>query len=144
MWDGPSWTLLDVSSGKSLRLDPKRVAQAVEKLAHGEPYVVVVLDDGRQFALAPSGIAFPPVYDNSGPLAGMPEVVCFRDFNAVAGQAEHALFEHPDEKPSRELLDLLRYCIALVDGARAIGFAVDREEQKVERLTEELERRARR
>lgn len=142
MWDAPSSTLFDVGAVKSLPLDLRRVAQAVAKQAHGEPYVVLVLDDGRQLALAPAGIAFPPLFDNSGPLAGMPQVVCFRDFVSVVAQVEHVLAAHPDEKPGRELLDMLRYCIALCDGARAIGFSIDGEERRVERLVAEVERRA--
>lgn len=143
LFDEPSQTLHDVASGKSLRLGV--LAGVAEKRTHdkNQPYLVLLLDDGRQLALAPAGVAFPPVFENSGPLPGMPEVVCWRDFSSVLGQAEHALFAHPDEKPGRELLDMLRYGIAFLDGARAAGFETGVEEARLERDLAEAERRAR-
>jgi hypothetical protein len=142
--DEKSATLRDVFSGKTLRLP--RVQATEEKTApnSGEKYLVLLLDDGRQLALASVGIAFPPELHHSGPLPGMPQTVCWRDFANVTRQIEHALCAHPDqwgvgasrppscEPPGREVLDMLRYCIALCDGARAIGFDVGEEERQLE------------
>jgi len=143
LWDQPSASLRDVFSGKTLRLARGQVREVVAQTASdtGEPYLVVLLDDGRQIALARAGIAFPPDLRNAGPLPGMPVVVCWRDYAQVAGVIEHALSAHPDTAPGRELLDLLRYCIALLDGARRAGFEVAPEERRIEGALAEVERR---
>jgi hypothetical protein len=145
LFDEATATLLDVSSGKSLRLPLAALQQAVEKRTHdrNEPYLVLLLDDGRQLALAPAGVAFPPDTRSAGPLPGLPAVVCWRDFSSVIGHAEHVLAAHPEERPGRELLDLLRYCVALLDGARAAGFETGAEEARLERALGEVERRKR-
>jgi len=140
MWDDASETLLDVFSGKALALPTARVQHAIEKQAAdtGETYLLLVLGDGRQLALAAAGIAFPPDPRNVGALP-LPPVVCWRDFENVVGRVEHVLAAHPDEPPGRELLDMVRYGIALLDGARAIGFEVAREERRLERCLEAIE-----
>jgi hypothetical protein len=140
LWDAERALLVDVFSGKSLRLE--RVRDVVEKRAAdtGESYLVVVRDDGRQLALASAGVAFPPDARNVGALP-LPPVVCWRDFANVAGRVAHVLEAHPDEPPSRELGDMLLYCIALVDGARTAGFEVGDEERRLESLLATLERR---
>jgi hypothetical protein len=133
LWDEPTATLLDVFSGKRLAL-ALPVKDAVEKRAAdtGEAYVVVLLDEQRQIALAPAGIAFPPSRVNAGELP-LPPVVCWRDFANVSGQVAHVVEAHPGEPKSRELLDMVMYCVALVDGAREVGFDVTHEEQLLER-----------
>ena len=141
LFDEPAAMLCDVASGKLLAVGA--LAEVAERQTHGagESYLVLVREDGQQLALAPAGIAFPPQYENSGPLPGMPEVVCWRDFSSVIGQAEHVLAAHPEEPPGRELLDLLRYGIALLDGARRAGFETAAEEARLERSLAEVERR---
>jgi hypothetical protein len=71
----------------------------------------------------------------------MPQVVCWRDFRAVAAQVEHVVTVHPDEPPSREVADMLMYLVAFLDGARAAGFEVAAEEKLVEGHLSALERR---
>jgi hypothetical protein len=143
MWDPASSTLLDVYSGKPLRIDGAALSQLAERATpDGEAYAVLGFADGRQLALAPQGIAFPPDLASAGPLPGAPQVVCWRDFSSVAQQVEHVLTAHPDERPSREVLDAIRYLIAILDGARAAGFDIAVEERRVDRLVNEAERRA--
>ena len=141
LYDHQSGTLRDVYSGKTLRLP--RVKASEEKTARDtdEKYLVVMLDDERQIALAQVGIAFPPDFRNTGPLPGMPQVVCWRDFGNVSAQIDHALNQHPDQPPGREVLDMLRYCIALLDGARAIGFDVGEDERRLESYVQTIEKR---
>jgi hypothetical protein len=143
-WDGEGKTLRDRFSGKTLALDPAQIQELVLRPAAdaSERYLLIVREDGRQLALARAGIAFPPDLRNAGALPGMPQVVCFRDFASVIGQVEHVLGAHPAEPPGRELLDLVRYCIALLDGARAAGFEVGEEERRLERDLAEIERRS--
>jgi hypothetical protein len=142
MLDEERRLLLDVYSGKSLALPP--IAQAMEKTTGdtAEKYVVVVFEDGRQIALAPTGIAWPPDPRNlpaDKPLA-LPPVVCWRDFTNVSGQVQHVIEIHKDTPPSREVLDMLLYCIALLDGARAVGFDSGADEARVEGYLDEIER----
>jgi hypothetical protein len=132
--------LLDVYSGKPLTL-PK-IAEAVEKTAGdtGEKYVVAAFEDGRQIALSSSGIAWPPDQRNLPKPMSLPPVVCWRDFASVSGQVQHVIEQHRDTPPSREVLDMLLYCIALLDGARAIGFETGAEEGRIEGYLDEIEK----
>jgi hypothetical protein len=141
LWDEPTSTLLDVFSGKRLTLTlPVKGCVAKTAADTGEAYVVVLLDDLRQIALAPPGIAFAPSSANVGELP-LPPVVCWRDFSNVTSRIAHVLEEHPDEPVSREVLDMLLYCIALVDGAREVGFEVAAEEKRLGDWLDEIERR---
>ena len=141
LFDETAATLRDVFSGKTLRLPHVRATEEKTARDTGEKYLVVVLDDERQLALAGVGVAFAPDLHNAGPLPGMPEVVCWRDFANVTQQIEHAISAHPDQPPGREVLDMLRYCIALLDGARAAGFDVGEEERRLEGYVATIEKR---
>jgi hypothetical protein len=135
--------LLDVWSGKTLPLDWSRV----EAVAEGRnrdtdaPYLAILLDDGRQVILADVGVAFEPVTLATGPLPGLPPLVCFRDLAATAGRIEHLLVDHPGEPVTRDHLDLFLFLLAVVDGARAVGFEVSPEERRLERILGEIEAR---
>jgi hypothetical protein len=132
--------LLDVYSGKPLALD--QIADAVEKTAGdtGEKYIVMAFEDGRQIALSAAGIAWPPNQRNLPRPMALPPVVCWRDFNNVSGQVKHVIEEHRDEPPSREVLDMLLYCIALLDGARVAGFDTGAEEGRIEGYLDAIEK----
>ncbi|MHB1845472.1 MAG: hypothetical protein ACYCWW_11635 [Deltaproteobacteria bacterium] len=142
---GPSEaTLFDVFSGKSLAFDPGTVTSLEERQNRetGGSYLSIGFDDGRALALAGPGLAFAPDPRNSGPLASLPSAVCLRDFAAVTGKLRHILDAHRDEGVTREELDMAMFCIALLDGARAIGLEVSREEATVEALLTRLEKPA--
>jgi hypothetical protein len=138
-------TLVDVASGKLLPLDWTRIATVEERRdgRTGRPYLALRRDDGSELALADAGIAFPPLTAATGPLEGLPAAVCFRDLLAAEARLEHALLAHPGEPPDRSHVDLLLFCLAAVDGARAAGFDVSPEERRLERLLGELEARRR-
>jgi hypothetical protein len=141
LWDEPSATLFDVFAGRALKIDPAALAEAAEKIARdtGEAYVVMLFSDGRQLALSSTGIAWPPDPRNLPHALALPPVVCWRDFQNVAGRVQHVLESHPDERPSREVLDMLLYCIALLDGARAVGFDTAADERRIEGYLERIE-----
>ncbi len=145
LYDAAAGTLLDVASGKALALAWPRVAQVEERLdaSTRRPYVAVRLDDGRELALADAGVAFAPATAATGPLEGLPGAVCFRDLGAAEGRLSHFLADHPGEPPSREHVSLFLFCLAVLDGARAVGFDVSREERRLDALLAELERRRR-
>jgi hypothetical protein len=107
----------------------------------GDDYLVLLLEDGLQIALVdPGGIAFAPSMENSGPIRGLPPVVCLRDFFTLKQRVDHYLHEHQNEPPPRECLDMLMICIAILDGARAVGFDVADLENELEKSLDGLEK----
>lgn len=143
LYDGA--TLLDVASGKVLPLDWRRVAALEERrdAETGRPYLALRRDDGGEVAVAEQGVVFPPATGSTGPLPGLPAAVCFRDLARAEGQLTHFLVDHPGEAPEPGHVSLFLFCLAVVDGARATGFDVAREERRLEAVLSELEARRR-
>jgi hypothetical protein len=145
LYDDETATLLDVSSGKSLKL-PWSDVTAFEEKVHpetGDRYLVLLFESGKQIALVdPGGVAFAPSTENSGAVSNLPPVVCLRDFRTLKQRVDHHLYDHPDEPPPRECLDLIMICIATLDGARAVGFDVGDLEGELEKALNEIEQRA--
>ncbi len=146
LYDEETSTLLDVASGKSVNL-PWRDMTAFEEKVHSETtdtYLVLLFENGNQIALVdPGGVAFAPSTENSGPVQDLPPVVCLRDFHTLKQRVDHHLYDHPDEPPPRETLNLIMICIATLDGARAVGFDVADLEGELEKSLNEIERRTR-
>jgi hypothetical protein len=143
LYDDEAAILLDVVSGKSVKLQWQNLAGFEEK-AHpetGDVYCVLLFDNGAQIALVdPGGVAFAPSTENSGQVQGLPPVVCLKDFFTLKGRVDHYLHDHPDEPPPRECLDMMLICIAILDGARAIGFDVGDLEQALDVSLNEIEK----
>src|SRR5438552_6551843 len=138
--DGMGARLLEPGTGKELRIRWGEIAQIEERASpmRAAPYLVLVLEDGRQVALADVGFAFAPSTVNTGPLPDLPPTMCFRDFRHLSSGVEQ-LFE--EEGREREILGAILLCIALLDGARATGFEVSREERVLDGLLKQLEQR---
>ena len=144
LYDDENSTLLDVASQKRLKLSWRAVTAFEEKIhpETGDPYLVLLFDSGKQIALAdPAGIAFAPSVENSGPVPNLPPVVCLRDYFTLRQRIDHHLYDHPDEAPPHECLDLIMSCIAILDGGRAVGLAVGDLEGELEKSLNELEKR---
>jgi len=144
LFDEESSSLMDVTSGKTMRL-PWQDVRAFEEKVHPETkdnYLVLLLENGTQIALVdPGGIAFAPSTENTGPLPDLPPVVCLKDFFTLKGRIDHYLYDHRDEPPPKEVLDLVMICIATLDGARAVGFEIGDLESQLEKSLKEIERR---
>jgi hypothetical protein len=144
LYDDESSTLVDVSSGKAIRISWAEI-RAFEDKVHPETkdvYLVLLFDNGLQIALVdPGGVAFAPSTVNSGLFDNLPPVVCLKDYFTLKQRIDHYLFDHPDEPPPRECLDMIMICIATLDGARAVGFDVGDLEGELETSLNELERR---
>ena len=144
LYDDDQGILLDVASGKGLALRWRDVAGFEEK-THPETqdvYLVILYDDTRQIALVdPGGIAFAPVEANTGARKDLPRVVCLSDFQTLKLRIDHYLYEHSDESPPAECLDMVMICIAILDGARAVGFDVGAMEGELDKSLGEIERR---
>lgn len=145
LYDDDSAVLLDVASGKRLKIDWSALAGYEEKVhpESGAPYLVLLFDDDTQLALVdPGGVAFAPSIANCGPVENLPAVVCLRDFHLLKQRVDHYLYDHPDEPPPRECLNLIMICLATLDGARAVGFDIGDLEGELEKSLGEIERRA--
>jgi hypothetical protein len=144
LYDEESSSLMDVTSGKTVHL-PWREVKAFEEKIHPETqdsYLVLLFENGTQIALVdPGGVAFAPSTENSGPVRDLPPVVCLKDFFTLKGRVDHYLYDHPDEPPPKEVLDLVMICIATLDGARAVGFDVADLEGELEKALNEIEGR---
>ena len=144
LYDEENSSLMDVAAGKTIRL-PWPELRAFEEKIHPETndnYLVLLFNNGNQIALVdPGGIAFAPSMENTGPLADLPPVVCLKDFFTLKGRLDHYLYDHPDEPPPKEALDLVMICIATLDGARAVGFDVGDLEGELEKSLKEIEGR---
>jgi hypothetical protein len=143
LYDDDAAVLLDIASGKSLRLSWIDLIGFEEKIhpETGEPYLILMFEQSDQIALVdPGGVAFAPSTTNSGPVQNLPTVVCLKDFLTLKQRIDH-YYEHRDEAPPRESLDLVMICIAILDGARAVGFEVGDLEGQLEKSLSELEKR---
>jgi hypothetical protein len=146
LYDEEDGLLLDVASGKATRVSWANVSAFEDKIhpETNDAYLVLLLDNGSQIALAdPGGIAFAPSTVNSGPVQGLPPVVCLKDFFTLKARVDHFLYDHPDEAPPRECLDMIMVCIATLDGARAVGFDVGDLEGELEKSLNDIEKRTR-
>jgi hypothetical protein len=143
LYDSTAAILLDVASGKSLALDWSiltGMADGVDSDTR-RPYLALTREDGLMLALADQGVVFAPSIASTGPIEGLPAAVCFRDFQSAEGQLLHFLRDHPEDEPTRTHLSLFMFCLTVVDGARAVGFEVSREERRLEGMLKELEER---
>lgn len=144
LYDEESATLLDVASGKSVHL-PWRDVKASEEKIHpetGDIYLVLLFENGNQIALVdPGGVAFEVSTISTGALRDVPPVVCLKDFQTLKQRIDHYLDVHEDEAPPKETLDLVMICVAILDGARAVGFDVGELEGELDKSLREIERR---
>jgi hypothetical protein len=142
LYDEDAGLLLDLPSGKTLAL-PEAEIQALDERADVRttlPLLGLLLKDGRAFALADVGIAFAPLFTNTGALVELPAAVCWSDFRTMVAQLKLELYGASG--PGAETVRVLMCCLAIIDGARAIGFEVGPEELELEWHLKELERRA--
>ena len=138
--DGKGARLLEPGTGKELRIRWGEIAQVEERASpmRAAPYLVLVLEDGRQVALADVGFAFAPSTVNTGPIPDLPATFCFADFRHLSQGIESLLQQEGREK---EALGAVLMSIALLDGARAAGLEVAREERRLDALLRALEER---
>jgi len=138
--DGKGARLLEPGTGKELRIRWGEIAQIEEHVSalRAAPYLVLVLEDGRQVALADVGFAFAPSTVNTGPIPDLPATFCFADFRHLSQGIESLLQQEGREK---EALGAILISLALLDGARAAGLEVAREERRLDALLRALEER---
>ncbi len=143
LFDELARTLLEVGSGKRLPLPAHELTEAVERqnTTMEEPYLLVELGDGREVALSSMGFAFAPISPNVPQAPPIPPVVCLADFRTIQEKLRHQAFDHPEEKLSRTVLDLMVLALGILEGARHIGLDISHEERQLEAVLGELEKR---
>lgn len=144
LYDKEASILLDYPSQKKLRLDWSRILDLEEKThpETGDKYLVLIFEDNSRLALVqPGGVAFAPSFENSGPLTGLPQAVSLSDFHKLRSQIDHYLIAHTEEPLPRECLDLVMISVAILDGARLVGFDVGDLEEELEKRLNEIEKR---
>jgi hypothetical protein len=141
LYDANAGILLDVQSGKQLPLDWSNLAAIGDGVDADtkRPYLILAREDGRTLALADQGIVFAPSTASTGPISGLPNACCFRDLQSAEAQLEHYLEFHRDDPPGQAQVSMFAFCLAVVDGARDVGFDVAREERRLEALLKALE-----
>ena len=143
LFDEPTGELLEIASGKRLRLPVRELVAAEERVnaVTRRPYLVLRFGDGHELALADIGLAFPPVAPAVPQAPQLPPVVCFQDFRAALAQLQHQAAAHRDQKLDRAVLDLMVLALGILEGARRVGFDVSDEERALEAVLSELEKR---
>ncbi len=128
--------LLDVPSGKTLALRHEDVV-SVQPTEAG---LTLWLRDGRTVSLDAVGVTFAPQFSNTGAVPGLPPRVGFELLSAKLLRLKRDLYATgaPSEATVRDLMA----CLAIVDGARAVGFDVAAEDAQLSWHLEELERLA--
>lgn len=144
LFDETGETLFDVAGAKTLplRLDDVAAVEARTNQVTQVPYLLLRYSDGHELALSDVGIAFAPRITQTGPIEELPAVSCLRDYATLVGRIEHELYGHFDQPPTRETVRVVLMCIAILDGARTVGFDVDRETGRLEEHLSEIERRS--
>lgn len=99
-------------------------------------YLNLLFEEGREIVLCHAGFAFSPSYLSTRSLNLLPDVVCFQDFYRLLGHLEHL---YQDETQKEEAAKTLMSCLAILEGARLVGFEVSEEEKRVEKILNWLE-----
>lgn len=136
--DGDTLTLVERATEKVRVLSGDEVVEVHEKTNRltGVAYPILLLENGLQLAVTDIGFCFAPAFAATGTLIGVPEVGSLGDFEKLHREARFAA-EDPTRR--KDALDLMMLCIAIVDGARAVGLDVGREEERLERLLRQIE-----
>lgn len=136
--DGNALTLVERGTEKSRALSGDDVDEIHEKRNRqtGVVYPILVLEGGAQLAVTDIGFCFAPSFTATGEVQGAPDVVSFGDFEKLCREAQAAA---DDPGRRRDALDLMMILISIVDGGRAVGFDVGREEERLEKILRRLE-----
>jgi len=140
-WSRSDGLLVDVPTGRSCPLLPATIDAAELRVDtfNEDTYVAIMRSDGVALALARSGVCFAPNTAATGPLDGMPPVVCMADLSRMRAILDDAT--RAPEGPDRSALDAMMVALAVLDGARGAGFDVSEDERALDQLLAEIERR---
>ncbi len=139
--DASGVRLTEVATAKSLQLPAAQVEELEVRrdATTGAEYMAVSFATRPPLALSEAGFAFTLETRNTGPLSGAPPAMGFADYRRLHRHLLHLLDTQDDPEHRREALDITMVLIASLDGARAVGLAVDSEEAALEVLIRRLE-----
>jgi len=132
--------ILERNSGKILSFATGAITHLEEArdAVRGGKYLRVQLDDGRSFAMAGMGFVFAPSFTSTGPLPDCPPTACMMDFEKLFHHLSH-LVNDADQGRDKEAMQVIMILLAYLDGARAMGLDIGREEEKLEKQLSRLE-----
>lgn len=137
-FDGDILSLIEVGTQKQISFDVKTVAN-YRLTPHPQglgDYLNLVFENGHEIVLCHAGIAFSPSFASTGPLPDAPPVTCLTDYYALLHNLD-LIRTDPTRKP--EALLLFQVLISILDGAKAVGLDVGREEEALDAKLREFE-----
>lgn len=136
--DGEILTLTENFSQKKISLNLKNITKhKMTPHPQGLPaYLNLVFDNGLEVVLTHAGLAFAPQFENTGFIKDAPETVCMSDYDRLLHSLRSLM---DDEQRRNEAILLFQLLISILDGARAIGFDIGREEEVLDELFTEFE-----
>jgi hypothetical protein len=140
--DLPDGVLLtELATGKSLRLAAEAVVgvEVQRDRLRDDDYLLLTLAERPSLALAAAGFVFALDPRHTGKLPSAPPAMSFTDYHRLVRHLLHLLDTQDDPEHRREALDITLVLIASLDGARAVGLAVDGEEAALEAAIRRLE-----
>lgn len=129
-FDGDALSLIEVGTGKQFSFDLKNVVKH-RLMSHPQglkDYLNLVFENEVEIVLCHAGIAFSPSFVSTGPLSDTPPVACLVDYYALQNNLDQIRLD-PTRKP--ETLLLFQVLISILDGAKAVGLDVGREEEEL-------------
>lgn len=136
--DGDILTLTENFSQKKISLNLKNIVRhKMTPHPQGLPtYLNLIFDNGLEVVLTHAGLAFAPQFENTGFIKDAPEAMCMSDYDQLL-QSLRSLMS--DEERRNEAILLFQLLISILDGARAIGFDIGREEEVLDELFSQFE-----
>lgn len=138
--DGDILTLTENFSQKKISLNLKNIIRhKMTPHPQGLPvYLNLIFDNGLEVVLTHAGLAFAPHFENTGFIKDAPEAICMSDYDRLL----HSLRSLMDDDQRRnEAILVFQLLISILDGARAIGFDIGREEEILDKLFTEFEQK---
>lgn len=138
--DGDILTLTENFSQKKISLNLKNITKhKITSHPQGLPaYLNLVFDNGLEVVLTHAGLAFTPQFQNTGFIKDAPEAVSMSDYDRLL---QNLRFLMDDEQRRNEAILLFQLLISILDGARAIGFDIGREEEVLDKLFTDFEQK---
>lgn len=133
------FTLIEYSSQKQIQINASDIASfRIKEHPQGfGDYLNLVLSSGQEIVLCHAGIAFAPSFVSTGPLPDAPPVACMQDYYRLVDNLK-SIVSDQTQRPAAILL--INVLISILDGARAIGMDIGKEEEELEQFLSQLEK----
>lgn len=138
-FDGDALSLIEVGTQKQFSFDLKNVSKC-RLTPHPQglnDYLNLVFENGLEIVLCHAGIAFSPSFVSTGPLPDAPPVTCLTDYYSLLNNLDQI---RADLTRKPEALLLFQVLISILDGAKAVGLDVGREEEELNAKLTEFEK----